>query len=126
MKLGKTHCTLAAALTFGLGGCSVLDGPEYTKPSKEKYDNRCAEIFPDAGGELYVCDEDGDGKVDSIAIVGVAKFVAEGYNGKQRVTDETLVMTPEMQEAANKELKADQKLSYHVHQALYEAQENKK
>ena len=124
LKKTKTICALAAALT--VGGCGIFDSPEIEKPFKEDYQIQGAMVMKENCSSLYLEDKDRDGNVDSISKRGHAIFVAESYGGKMIVDEETIIMTPEMQEAANKELRADRELSYQVHQALYDAQEKNK
>ena len=124
MKPNKTICALAAALS--IGGCGIFDSPEIEKPFKEDYQIQGAMVMKGICSSLYLEDNDRDGNVDSISKMGHAIFVAESYDGKMIVDEDTIIMTPEMQEAANKELHADRELSYQVHQALYDAQEKNK
>ena len=115
---------MAAALT--VGGCGIFDSPEIEKPFKEDYQIQGAMVMKGICSSLYLEDNDRDGNVDSISKMGHAIFVAESYGGNMKVDEDTIIMTPEMQEAANKELHADRELSYQVHQALYDAQEKNK
>ncbi|MBT6774246.1 hypothetical protein HOA91_02645 [Candidatus Woesearchaeota archaeon] len=124
MKPNKTICALAAALS--IGGCGIFDSPEIEKPFKEDYQIQGAMVMKGICSSLYLEDNDRDGNVDSISKMGHAIFVAESYGGNMKVDEDTIIMTPEMQEAANKELHADRELSYQVHQALYDAQEKNK
>ena len=124
MKPNKTICALAAALS--IGGCGIFDSPKIEKPFKEDYQIQGAMVMKGICSSLYLEDNDRDGNVDSISKMGHAIFVAESYGGNMKVDEDTIIMTPEMQEAANKELHADRELSYQVHQALYDAQEKNK
>jgi len=82
--------------TFTNGPVAIID---YT------YDSRL-------GRDLYMKDVDNDGQVDFIHHSSYAFCVAPGYEQEIFFTDAyTLVMTPEIREAANNEMKAERELT---------------
>lgn len=117
-----------------LAGCGSFPEEKIREPNKKEYENSPYQASmidrtneKHLGKDLFIDDENGDGKVDLIQFMGLARWVAEGYTSKNREVRKgfTKTMTPEIQAAANRELQAEKDLAFLIHQENYKLQQKK-
>jgi hypothetical protein len=101
-------------LALCLPGCMERRMPE---PVRSNYDQYGAAYRGSQYSRIF--DEDKDGKADIIAELNEAKFIAEGHKSERFFTDNAIVMTPQLRDAATRELHAERDMLYLMDIAVY-------